>query len=117
MTATLSIPGAPAPARRGRRFFLPLGVSATGGRFRDLPGVTDDVARVGRAFRGLGYAPVGAPANPSAGELLETLRAWLDRARLGRADALVLYFSGHGLVVEGEHYLCPRGFDPDCVAS
>jgi len=54
---------------------------------------------------------------PSSAELRAALHARVDGAVLGHADALVLYYSGHGLVVGGDHYLCPRGFDRDDVTA
>lgn len=101
----------------GRRFFVPIGVQATGGRFRDLPGVAGDVARMSRAFSRLGYAVAGAPPNPSAAELRLALGGWLEATNLQRSDGLVLYFSGHGLFAGGDHYLCPRGVDLDLIAA
>jgi len=106
-----------ARARSCRRVFFPIGVPAPGGMLRDLPRVDDDLARMRRAFTALDYAVVDTRPNPSVAELRAMLGAPLDEARLGQADALVLYFSGHGLVVGGDHYLCPRGFARDDVGS
>jgi uncharacterized caspase-like protein len=72
---------------------------------------------MGRLFGDLGYVVTDRPMNPSAAQVRTGLAAWLDRARLQRLDAVVVYFSGHGMVVGGDHYLCPRGFDRDQVAT
>lgn len=114
--ASLAPAGASARPRRGRRFFLPIGVPAPGGMLRDLPGVPADVARMGAAFVRLDYEVMDAAPNPSARELRDALFDRVESTMIGPADALVVYFSGHGLVVAGDHYLCPRGFDRDDAA-
>lgn len=108
---------ATAPAGGGRRFFAPIGVPAPGGMLRELVAVGDDLSRMKRAFAGLDYSQVETPANPSVAEIRDMLGVQLDQSRLGHADALVLYFSGHGTVVGGDHYLCARGFARDDVAT
>lgn len=97
----------------GRRFFLPVGASCPGGAFRSLAGVPGDLARMGRLFARLGYVPVPFPVNPSAAQLRNCLADWLARADLGGSDAVVAYYSGHGVVVGGDHYLVTDGFDRD----
>jgi hypothetical protein len=79
--------------------------------------VVEDVARMAGVFDRLGYTVVDRTPNPRAAQLRDELGAWLEGAALGPSDAVVLYFSGHGLVAAGDHYLCPRGFDRDDLAT
>jgi len=102
---------------RRRRLFLPLAVGRPGGGLRVLSRVKDDVARLGRVLGARGYRRGVMPRDMSAAELRESLDRWLTQARLGPKDDLVVYYTGHGHVAEGEHYLCMAGFDPDRVAS
>ena len=104
-----------APA--GRRLFVSVGAARPGGALRALPGVAGDLARVGQAFAHLDYDVTEAVREPSSAELRAALRERVDGAGLGHEDALVVYYSGHGLVVGGDHYLCPRGFDRDDVTA
>jgi uncharacterized caspase-like protein len=84
---------------------------------RELPGVAGDLQRMEKAFARLDYDLIESVSNPSSGELRAAVRGRMDGAALGHGDALVLYYSGHGLVVGGDHYLCPKGFDRDEVAA
>lgn len=97
----------------GRRFFLSIGVDRPGGLFRDLPAVPQDQARMNRTFDELGYLAGPRLRNPSAADLRAVIQSWLARAQLTRRDAMVIYFSGHGLVRAGDHYLVTHGFDAD----
>jgi len=118
--APVGVRGAPRggrPPAGGRRVFVRVGAPAPGGALRDLAGVPDDLARMGKAFAHLDYDVTAAVCNPSPGELRAGVRERVEAARLGHSDALVLYYSGHGLVVDGDHYLCPRGFDRDDVTT
>jgi hypothetical protein len=101
----------------GRRVFVRVGVPAPGRALRQLPGVEADLERMGTAFAHLDYDVTRSICNPSSGELRAGLREQVEGAGLGHEDALVLYYSGHGLVVDGDHYLCPSGFDRDDVAT
>lgn len=101
----------------GRRFFLPIGMDRPGGVLRDLARVGADVATMTRLFSGLGYRRVRLPRNLTAKALHSQLDRWLDRTVPGQEDALVVYYTGHGCVAEGDHYLCPTGFDRDRLAA
>lgn len=103
--------------RAGRRVFVPLGAPLAGRAFRELPAVAGDLDRMARTFQHLDYEVSEPVCNPSSAELRAALRARVDGAGLDHADALVLYYSGHGLVVDGDHYLCPKGFDRDDVTT
>jgi len=107
---------APRGRPAGRRVFVRVGAPAPGGAFRALAGVPADLERMGKAFAHLDYDVAEPVCNPSPVELRAGVRERVDGADLGQADALVLYYSGHGLFVDGDHYLCPKGFDRDDVA-
>ena len=113
MARTLRSRRAPRPRDPGRRFFVPIGVGRAGGAFRELEGVPGDLARMTRLFEARGYEVVPVPVDPTAAELRAALVVGLDAAAPGHADAVVVYFSGHGCVIDGDHYLCCRGFSKD----
>jgi hypothetical protein len=96
---------------------LAIGVQQPGGMLRGLERVGTDLAHVTRLFRALGYRRGPLLRNPTAATLRERLGVWLDEARLDSADQLVIYYTGHGCVAEGNHYLCPAGFDQDRLAT
>ncbi|HVU49249.1 MAG TPA: caspase family protein [Polyangia bacterium] len=100
-----------------RRVFIPFGVGRPGGGLRDLDAVPVDLARMGRSFEARGYAVAPVAPDLEAAEARAALGALLDAAALGPDDAAVLYFSGHGCVVDGDHYLAARGFSSDRAAA
>lgn len=100
-----------------RRFFVPIGVGRPGGRLRPLDGVPRDLEGMTRIFEARGYQAVPVGPDLDAAGLRAALGRWLDEAAPGPADAAVLYFSGHGCVVDGDHYLCPQGFSADQAAA
>jgi formylglycine-generating enzyme required for sulfatase activity len=104
-------------ASSGRRFFVGIGIAQPSKDFDALPGVATDVERVAGVFRDLGYQLVPMPLELSADELRAALNAWLVAANLDHRDRVVFYYSGHGHVDVGSHYLCTRGFRPDAVAE
>lgn len=95
----------------GRRFFLPIGVERPGGTLRDLAGVPGDLERMRDVFAGRGYDVVPFANDPTPASLRDGFAEWLERAQPGHQDAVTIYFSGHGAVVDSDHYLCARGFD------
>lgn len=104
-------------AGSGRRFFVGIGIAQPSKDFDALPGVAADVERMAGVFRDLGYELVPMPLELSADELRAALNAWLVAANLDHRDRVVFYYSGHGHVDVGSHYLCTRGFRPDAVAE
>lgn len=103
----------------GRRFFIPIGIPRPGGSLRDLAAVPHDLVRLEDLFgdRGLGYRMVAMPENPSALEVQAALCRWLAHADLDHRDAVVIYYSGHGIISGRDHFLCTRGFDADQIAA
>ncbi|MEP7049353.1 MAG: SUMF1/EgtB/PvdO family nonheme iron enzyme [Pseudomonadota bacterium] len=102
----------------GRRFFLGIGVPEAGGMFSALPEVAADLERMRSVFVSrLGYEHVALPENPDAQELRAALNRWLVQTQLGPADRVVFYYSGHGYVAGGSHYLCTRGFRAEVFAE
>lgn len=101
----------------GRRFFVGIGVAEAGGKFKPLPEVPADVQRMAEVFESLSYERVPMPAELSADELRTQLNNWLVQANLGHEDRVVFYYSGHGYVDVGTHYLCTRGFRAEAVAE
>ena len=79
--------------------------------------VETDAARLTRLFASLGYGVAPVIRNPSAARLRAQLGDWLETSGLGHEDDLVVYYSGHGCVANGAHYLCTAGFDPDRLAT
>jgi uncharacterized caspase-like protein len=100
-----------------QRFFVPIGVGRPGGSLRDLDAVSLDLERMSRLFEARGYSTVSIAPDLDVAGLRAALGRWLDKASPGPADAAVLYFSGHGCVVDGDHYLCGRGFSMDRAAA
>jgi len=105
------------PLPPGRRFFVPIGVGRPGGDLRDLDRVPDDIVRLSRLFAARGYSVVSFAANLTAAELRAAFANWLERCSLGPADNVTVYFSGHGCVVDGDHYLCCKDFSKDAAAA
>jgi hypothetical protein len=101
----------------GRRFFVAIGAGRPGGSLRDLQGVPRDLVRMGRLFQARGYTTVRLGEDLDAFRLRAALCRWLMQAKLQPVDTVVIYFSGHGCVVDGDHYLCCRGFRKDAAAT
>lgn len=94
-------------ADSGRRYAIVVGVSHYEEPFSELPEAVEDAERVAALFTTLGYerALPEISADPTSAELLEALRSWNSRARLGSDDVVVAYFSGHGVLDGQRHYL------------
>ena len=74
----------------------------------NLPSVAVDLGRIVDLFVSkLGYERVllGLGENPESGYFGERLGKWLSDPDRKKTDQVVLYYSGHGVVVGGEHYL------------
>ena len=65
----------------------------------------NDVALMKAAFEGAGFDKVVTAADVGRAGMVEALRAFEDET--GDADIAVVYFSGHGLEMNGENYLVP----------
>ncbi|MFG2295377.1 caspase family protein [Streptomyces sp. NPDC048603] len=65
----------------------------------DLPGVPDDLHRVGELLSGLGYRPILPELRdaPDAGQVLAGLEDWLQDPARTETDVLTVYYAGHGL--------------------
>jgi hypothetical protein len=110
-----AVPGSRPPRRR--RVFLAITVAQPGAPLRALPRVEADATRLARLFGELGYRLAPLIRNPSAPRLRAQLGGWLDDAGLGPDDEIVIYYSGHGCIADGTHYLCTAGFDRDQLAT
>jgi hypothetical protein len=72
---------------------------------------------MGGLFADLGYQAGPSIRDPSAGEVRAVLGDWLASVQLSNNDALVIYYSGHGAIAGGAHYLCTRGCDVTRVGA
>jgi formylglycine-generating enzyme required for sulfatase activity len=109
--------GGPTQAVRGTRYFGAIGVGNPGrmARLREVP---RDLGRMRGVFEDiLGYERIPVPEEPTADMLREALRVWLDGTTFEPNDAVVLYYSGHGLVDGTVHYLGTRDANPDAIGS
>jgi hypothetical protein len=70
-----------------------------------------------RLFKSRGYTVVPFASNLTVNELRAAFAEWLEGCTLEPADIIAIYFSGHGCVVDGDHYLCCRGFSKDAAAA
>jgi hypothetical protein len=95
------------------RVFIPIGVGRPGAGLRDLDAVPADLGRMTRLFEARGYTTAAIASDLDAAGLRAALGAFFDAAALGPHDAAVLYFTGHGYVVDGDHTLAARGFSID----
>ena len=102
---------------RRRRLFLAITVARPGAPLRRLARVETDAARLTRLFAESRVRRAPVIRNPSAARLRAQLGDWLETSALGHEDNLVVYYSGHGCVANGAHYLCTAGFDPDRLAT
>ncbi|MGW7130094.1 caspase family protein [Streptomyces bobili] len=91
----------------GRRYAVVVGVSSYEEPFAELPGAVEDAERVADLLATMGYerALSAVSVNPTSAELRRELSAWSRQARLGPDDVVVAYFSGHGVLHQGRHYL------------
>src|SRR5262245_30108301 len=87
---------------------LLIGADQYGEGFAPLPAVRHDVELVDRALRATGYETQIFPEQviASAMALDSTIRGFCRSA--GPDDIRVVYFSGHGLRVEGKDWIIPR---------
>jgi tetratricopeptide (TPR) repeat protein len=97
-----------------RRALL-IGASVYGKGFASLPAVTSDVDLIDHALGSCGYDVTRVPESTtqSATELLNTIETFC--ARCQRDDVHIIFFSGHGMLLESEDCLIPAGSEYDRV--
>src|SRR5690349_2984965 len=93
-----------APALAERRIALVIGNGAYAGVSR-LSNPVNDASLVTSSLAQARFDKIVTKYNLSRAELIDTLRAFEDDAT--QADIAVVYFSGHGLEINGENYLVP----------
>jgi formylglycine-generating enzyme required for sulfatase activity len=106
-----------------RRFLIAVGCAEPGenSRLRTLPGVRSDLARMHDLFvKRLGFNAVALGAasaqlnlDLSAHEIERGLQAFQRAEAPSGTDAIVFYFTGHGVNHGAAHYLCTRDFDAE----
>ncbi|WP_162688623.1 MULTISPECIES: caspase family protein [unclassified Streptomyces] len=99
----------------GRRYALVVGVSNYASDLPDLPGAVEDAQRLADRLASMGYERVLAEisADPTSAVLRRGISEWAGEAMLGPDDVVVAYFSGHGVLREGRHYLLGSDDEPD----
>jgi hypothetical protein len=97
-----------------RRALL-IGASVYGKGFASLPAVTSDLDLIDHALGRCGYDVTRVPDSTahSATELLNTIETFC--ARCQRDDVHIIFFSGHGMLLESEDCLIPAGSEYDRV--
>ncbi|WP_170181821.1 caspase family protein [Phreatobacter stygius] len=100
LLAALSLVLSAAHAAAGPRVALAIGVSAY--RSSPLPSPVKDATEMARALAGFGFA-VTLAKDPNSEEFKAAVDAFIASAR--GAEAAIVYFSGHGLQVNGEVYM------------
>jgi tetratricopeptide (TPR) repeat protein len=70
-----------------------------------LPNPQSDAAAIAEKFKALGFNKVTLVTNASQQEMISALSEFSDVAN--HADWAVVYFAGHGLVIDGKNYLIP----------
>lgn len=88
----------------GRRIALVIGNSAYQSESR-LKNPGNDARAVARKLRAIGFAEVIEAFDVSRTQMLEVLRSFGEKSET--ADWAFVYFSGHGLEVDGTNYLVP----------
>lgn len=68
-----------------------------------------DIARIAAELRSIGFE-VHSYCDLNCGSTHQYLRDFV--AKAGDCDAMVLYYSGHGVQVDGDNYIVPIDFDP-----
>jgi tetratricopeptide (TPR) repeat protein len=65
----------------------------------------DDASAIASKFKALGFKTVTLMTNASQAQMMSALSDFSDAAN--KADWAVIYFAGHGLVIDGKNYLVP----------
>jgi tetratricopeptide (TPR) repeat protein len=95
---------APAAAEQGRRVALVIGNAA----YKSVPALLNpehDAEAIATSLRATGFAKVTVVSDASREQMVDALRAFATEAE--QADWAVVYYSGHGLEVNGTNYLVP----------
>lgn len=100
LLAALSLVLAAPRAFAGERVALAIGVSAY--RSSPLPSPVKDATEVAQTLAGFGFS-VTLAKDPNSEDFKAAVNAFVAKAR--GAEAAVVYFSGHGLQVNGEVYM------------
>ncbi len=75
-----------------------------------LPNTQKDAENISNAFKSLPGVIVTVVSDPTYGEFIKAVRNWAKSAE--DDDTLVFYYSGHGMVKDGEFYFIPKDADP-----
>ena len=97
-------PAAPAAATQGRRVALVIGNAA----YRNVPALFNpehDAEAIASSLRATGFEKVTVASDASREQMVDALRTFATEAE--QADWAVVYYSGHGLEVNGTNYLVP----------
>ena len=104
-TPSVTVPPiAPAAAAQGRRVALVIGNAA----YKSVPALLNpahDAEAIASSLRATGFAKVTVVSDASREQMVDALRAFATEAE--QADWAVVYYSGHGLEVNGTNYLVP----------
>jgi len=95
---------APTAAVQGRRVALVIGNDG----YKTVPALLNpehDAEAIAASLRATGFAKVTVVSDASREQMVEALRAFAAEAE--QADWAVVYYSGHGLEVNGTNYLVP----------
>ena len=104
-TPSVTAPSAaPAAAAQGRRVALVIGNAA----YRNVPALFNpehDAEAIASSLRATGFEKVTVASDVSREQMVDALRTFATEAE--QADWAVVYYSGHGLEVNGTNYLVP----------
>ena len=104
-TADATVPAAaPATARSGRRIALIIG-NANYKNVTALVNPSNDADSIAASLRATGFENVTVTSDASRETLINELRTFANEAE--KADWAVVYYSGHGIEVNGSNYLIP----------
>jgi tetratricopeptide (TPR) repeat protein len=104
-TPAIAIPAAaPATVQQGRRVALIIG-NAGYRNAGPLKNPQNDAQAIAASLRRVGFETVSVAADATREKMVEVLRAF--RAEADKAEWAVVYYSGHGMEVNGMNYLIP----------
>src|SRR5262249_17855795 len=95
---------APAGTTSGRRVALVIGNAG----YRSVPALINpqhDAEAIARSLRAVGFETVMIAEDASREQMVDALRRFSNEAE--KADWAMVYYSGHGLEVNGTNYLVP----------
>jgi tetratricopeptide (TPR) repeat protein len=104
-TPAIAVPtAAPAPVQPGRRVALIIG-NAGYRNAGPLKNPQNDAQAIAASLRRVGFETVSVAADATREKMVAALRAF--SAEADKADWAVVYYSGHGMEVNGTNYLIP----------